>query len=178
MQGIFRIHLLNLPSPFGRADLMATTRTNRALFTTWSLLERAYLHLSQSLDQLLASASISQAQVATLLDIRAAVTPLSLSQLARLRVLQSASITALVDRLQDRGLLRRVRTNRDRRVIQLELTAEGEALCAKLYPVEAKDLAEHFAALSTNEFQCLTKSLRMLESATSLRSTQPASACL
>jgi DNA-binding MarR family transcriptional regulator len=41
-------------------------------------------------------------------------------------------VTRLVDRLEKRGLLTRVRSNEDRRVVRLALTPEGQAIAAKM----------------------------------------------
>lgn len=137
-------------------------RTALSLFTMWSLLEQAYSLLYRNLDRHLAKANISQSQASVLLGLKAVGHALPLSRIGSLRVLQASSVTALVDRLEAGGLVRRVRTSRDRRVVNLELTADGEALCEELYPRELLGLTENFAALGSREFDDLMQSLRTL----------------
>ncbi len=67
-----------------------------------------------------------------------------------LGVVQSA-ITPLVDRLEDQGMVQRVRSREDRRVCLVELTDKGQVLYAdqeKLYRAIA---AEMLAPLDTDE---------------------------
>jgi len=49
----------------------------------------------------------------------------SIKQLAELLSLAPHSVTELVDRAEDAGLVRRVEDNRDRRVARIALTSEG-----------------------------------------------------
>ncbi len=49
------------------------------------------------------------------------------AELAREYGIDASAVTRLVDRLEKRGLLTRVRSNEDRRVVRLALTPEGHA---------------------------------------------------
>jgi DNA-binding MarR family transcriptional regulator len=51
-------------------------------------------------------------------------------QLADALAVNQSSISALVDRLTRRGLVRRIRGRSDRRVVEIVLTARGDALVA------------------------------------------------
>jgi DNA-binding MarR family transcriptional regulator len=53
-------------------------------------------------------------------------------ELARELDVDAGAVTRLVDRLQAKGLLARVRSATDRRVVQLQLTADGEAAVKKV----------------------------------------------
>jgi DNA-binding MarR family transcriptional regulator len=88
--------------------------------------------------------------------------PLPLSRLARLLVQEAQSVTSLVDRLESRGLVRRVPDGRDRRVINVQLTGEGESLFGEIYPEAREGINDVFAALSPREMHSLTESLRKL----------------
>jgi DNA-binding MarR family transcriptional regulator len=57
-----------------------------------------------------------------------------MQQLARATALSSSATTRLVNRLEDRGLLRRVLCQDDRRGIYTELTDAGHALLAQARP--------------------------------------------
>ncbi|MGF6901488.1 MarR family winged helix-turn-helix transcriptional regulator [Paraburkholderia sp. GAS348] len=54
------------------------------------------------------------------------------AELAREYGIDASAVTRLVDRLEKRGLLTRVRSNEDRRVVRLALTPEGDAIAAKM----------------------------------------------
>src|SRR6266567_2410935 len=142
--------------------LLPTKRSAGSLFTIWSLLEQAYTLLYRNLDRHMAKAGVSQSQVSVLLGLKAVGHALPLSRIGSLRALQAASVTALVDRLEARGLVRRVRTSRDRRVVNLELTQDGDALCELLYPSELVALTENFADLGPAQYHDLLQSLRSL----------------
>src|ERR1700730_5502446 len=116
--------------------MVATERTSLSLFTMWSLLEQAYSLLYRNLDRHMAEAGVSQSQASVLLGLKAVGHALPLSGIGSLRALQASSVTALVDRLEAGGFVRRARTSRDRRIVNLELTASGEKLCKELYPRE------------------------------------------
>lgn len=54
------------------------------------------------------------------------------AELAREYGIDASAVTRLVDRLEKRGLLTRVRSNEDRRVVRLALTPEGHTIAAKM----------------------------------------------
>ncbi|MGP8475301.1 MarR family winged helix-turn-helix transcriptional regulator [Burkholderia sp. PR2] len=57
------------------------------------------------------------------------------AELAREYGIDASAVTRLLDRVEKRGLLSRVRSIEDRRVVRLELTDEGRALAERLPPV-------------------------------------------
>jgi DNA-binding MarR family transcriptional regulator len=59
--------------------------------------------------------------------------PKSAGQLAEATGLSTAATTTLLDRLEGRGLLRRVRDTADRRKVLVQMTAAGEQLTAECY---------------------------------------------
>jgi DNA-binding MarR family transcriptional regulator len=141
---------------------MTTERYPASAFTTWSLLHQAYSLIYKNLDQAMTKSGISQAQASVLVVLKSVGRPLPLSRLARLLVQEAQSVTSLVDRLESRSLVRRVPDGRDRRVINVQLTAEGESLFEQLYPEAREGISEIFTALSQRELHALTESLRKL----------------
>ena len=53
---------------------------------------------------------------------------LTAAELAREYGIDASAVTRLIDRLEKRGLLSRVRSKEDRRVVRLALTPEGHAI--------------------------------------------------
>ena len=70
------------------------------------------------------------------------------SEIAERMVTRDPDITRLVDRLEDRGLVQRVRSEEDRRVVNVRITAKGSKTLADLEPVVAqleKNLLANFS---------------------------------
>ncbi|CCG08785.1 MarR family winged helix-turn-helix transcriptional regulator [Pararhodospirillum photometricum] len=55
----------------------------------------------------------------------------------------SGSMTRMIDRLEGQGLIRRERSEEDRRVVRLALTEAGEALRPRLQEI-GREILEHF----------------------------------
>jgi DNA-binding MarR family transcriptional regulator len=68
-----------------------------------------------------------------------------MQQLARAAALSSSATTRLVNRLEERGLLRRILCEDDRRGIYTELTEAGEALLAQARPTHDRVLEDRLA---------------------------------
>ena len=141
---------------------MDDRRETTSFFTVWSLLHQSYSLIYKNLDQLLTKAGISQAQGAVLIILKSVGRPLPLSRLARLLVQEAQSVTSLVDRLENRGLVRRVPDNRDRRVINVEVTADGDALFERIYPDILQGISSILSALDSEEVSTFEHSLRTL----------------
>jgi DNA-binding MarR family transcriptional regulator len=71
-------------------------------------------------------------QQASILFMVASGKCLLAAELAREYGIDASAVTRLVDRLEKRGLLTRVRSSEDRRVVRLALTAEGHAIAARM----------------------------------------------
>lgn len=82
--------------------------------------------------------------------------------LARLNCSDNGAMTRMLDRLEAKGLLRRVRSEADRRIVHLELTREGKRI-ADLIPFGlSKVLNEHLEGFSKEEFKQLQSLLRRM----------------
>lgn len=68
------------------------------------------------------------------------------------RILRSGgSVTSVVDHLERRGLVRRVRGEQDRRQVRVGLTAAGAALVRRLLPGHVAAIVRQFAVLAAAE---------------------------
>ncbi|GAA3742756.1 MarR family winged helix-turn-helix transcriptional regulator [Salinactinospora qingdaonensis] len=84
-----------------------------------------------------------------------------MSQVSESVVLSQSATTRLVNRLEERGLLRRVLCPDDRRGIYTGLTEEGHRLLAEAHPTNDKALEEILDEAETNpELAPLVKALR------------------
>lgn len=103
---------------------------------------RARRTIVEAIDQQLAPLQISHAQwiVVMLVGDGAASTA---AELCKILIYDPGAMTRLLDRLEKKGVIRRVRTSDDRRAVRLELTPEGN----KLYPMILGALVEVFNRL-------------------------------
>ncbi|MDF2051573.1 MarR family transcriptional regulator [Arthrobacter sp. Cr_A7] len=86
-----------------------------------------------------------------------------MQQLARATALSPSATTRLVNRLEDRGLLRRILCDDDRRGIYTELTSSGISLLEKARPVHDETLERALAgALDIPELAPLVDALPKL----------------
>jgi len=92
--------------------------------------------------------------------------PLGQRELSRKVLTSAGNMTDLVDKLEARGLVRRVRQKLDRRAVLVELTAEGRALIEPLFTAHAADIAGAMAGLNHQELRELSLLLRKLGLAT------------
>jgi DNA-binding MarR family transcriptional regulator len=77
----------------------------------------------------------------------------TMAALAREQALDPGAMTRALDRLEAKGLLRRVRSLQDRRVVHLELTDEGRRQAAVVPPVLAEVLNAHLVGFSHDEWR-------------------------
>jgi len=93
------------------------------------------------------------------LEMGAATT---VAELARECLLDAGAMTRLLDRLEAKGLCRRVRSLEDRRVVNIELTAEGRAAAQQVPEILSRVQNEHLAGFSEAEWEQLKSYLRRI----------------
>ena len=94
----------------------------------------------------------------------------TMAALARDQALDPGAMTRALDRLEAKGLLRRVRSLQDRRVVKLELTEAGRAAAQHVPPVLSAVLNAHLAGFTEAEWQQLLSLLaRMASNGDALR---------
>lgn len=84
-------------------------------------------------------------------------------ELSRLLITHRSNVTGLVDRLEERGLLRRKANPRDRRVYLLALTGGGRRLIEKILPEYYRAVEALWGNVSVTRAQRLTSELETLE---------------
>lgn len=93
-----------------------------------------------------------QIGVILMLSSRRASTPFELS---RVMSYDSGSMTRLLDRLEKKGFVVRTRSNADRRMVQLELTPQGQQAARQLPGLGAAVLNEQLRGFSAEEHATL-----------------------
>jgi DNA-binding MarR family transcriptional regulator len=84
----------------------------------------------------------------------------TIASLARDQSLDPGAMTRALDRLETKGLLNRVRSLQDRRVVNLALTDEGRRLAEVVPPVLAEVLNAHLVGFSHDEWRLLLNLLQ------------------
>ena len=84
------------------------------------------------------------------------------AELCRHLSLDSGSMTRMLDRLEQKGLLSRKRSELDRRQVQLVLTEDGQQLADMLPHIGAQALNQLAGALEPGELQTLEKILKKI----------------
>jgi DNA-binding MarR family transcriptional regulator len=104
---------------------------------------------------------LSFAQWLVLLKLKegAAITA---SDLCRQMRHDNGALTRLLDQLEERGFLERQRSEEDRRVVRLDLTAAGRRKVAELLPLAIDGLNNAVANFSKTEFSELVRLLNKL----------------
>jgi DNA-binding MarR family transcriptional regulator len=129
------------------------------------LMRRVMQSITQETDKRLEPHGLTHAQWGPLFMLRKAGSA-TVAELARELQVDAGAMTRMLDRLEAKGLCRRVRSTDDRRVVNLALTPEGER-AADLVPVAlAEVLNLHLSGFTKAEWQTLKGLLlRMLDNA-------------
>ena len=111
--------------------------------------------------------NVSAPQIACLLALLEGG-PMALSQIAKKIMVNSSTLTGIIDRLELKGLVARTRTSMDRRVITIELTEEGRKLAENAPPPIQMKIVEGLKKLDEEEreqiIQALEKLAKMIDS--------------
>ena len=133
------------------------------------LMKRVLLSLVSQADKRLGLHDLTTAQWGPLMRLRMRGSS-TVAELARWAQIDAGAMTRLLDRLEKKGLCKRVRSTEDRRVVMVELTPEGLKAMANVPEMLADVLNQHLAGFSHAEWQTLTGFLkRMADNGDALR---------
>lgn len=90
--------------------------------------------------------------------------PLPPSRIAKDMMVKSSTVTGVVDRLEQKGLVRRTRNSPDRRVINVELTEAGIRLAENAPPPIQQKIIDGLSTLTERQVNRIVKALQMLTS--------------
>ena len=133
------------------------------------LVKRCGVLMTQLGERRFESTSVSFTQWMTLMRLGFQEEPISATQLSKELCHDMGALTRVVDELERRGLVRRERSRRDRRAVELAITAAGrrEAESGKRVIVDLmNELAEHYSATELNALVgLLQRMMAVLQSA-------------
>ena len=154
--------------PPGLASQAEHQRTALRLMSTSDKIEEVLVALRRLIratdlhsKKLVKLASVTGPQL-LLLKILASKDNLTISQLARDMSLSQATVTSILDRLQKRQLIERVRSSSDKRKVHPRLTEQGRELLAKAPPGLQDNFVNRFRTLDDWEQSMIIASLQRI----------------
>jgi len=134
-----------------------TIRTKEIVYSIRRLMQ-AGEHYTKELNKIY---NVSAAQINCLLALHENG-PLPPSQIAKHVMVNSSTVTGVIDRLEKKDLVRRLRISQDRRVITVELTKSGKMLAENApSPIQQK-IIDGLNQLSPSEIKQIALTLKRL----------------
>lgn len=125
------------------------------------LMRRVVTAVSHGIDRELAGCDLTNAQWLPLFKLYLGKAS-TVAELARECQLDAGAMTRMLDRLATKGLCRRVRSVEDRRVVNIELTPEGQVAAQGIPGVLSRVQNAHLAGFTLEEFEMLKSLLRRI----------------
>jgi DNA-binding MarR family transcriptional regulator len=117
-------------------------------FALWRFLDRTRYVIFRQREKELSGLGVTpeQAQVLDILRANNGIT--TINEIVRMTQLQHHSVSTLIDRMSKQGLVTKIRTQHDKRVLKIMLTDKGSLLFSEI-PIESVKKA--FSCLSDDE---------------------------
>lgn len=145
--------------PATSAKSSSTHETSSAAL--WVVLARAYRSMAAFVERSVAALDIGLSDF-MILEALLHKGPLTMSELCDAALITNASMTAAIDRLEERAFVERFFDKQDRRVRRVQLTAEGTALIKRLYAQHERDLDAVMADIPSAERIELRRGLKTI----------------
>lgn len=116
----------------------------------WVVLSRAHEAIARHAEADVARHGLTIAEFA-IIEALYHVGPMLLGELQRKILVSSGGVTYLVDRLENRGLVRREACPEDRRARYAALTPEGKRLMARIFPAHARVIERAMSGLTRSD---------------------------
>ena len=117
--------------------------------------------LLNSLDTELERFGLNSAQFIVLKQLGEGVARTA-ADLCRVLRYDTGAMTRILDRLEEKGLVRRERGREDRRVVWLRLAPQGRTLLPRLLAIASRVVDAHLAGFSANEIESFKGYLRRM----------------
>ena len=140
-------------------DASAAQQSREPAVRVWLILWKAAHAVEKNAMQSVSALGLGLSDFAVL-EVLLHKGPLPVNTVGKQILLTSSSITAAIDRLEARKLLRRVTIPKDRRSRIVELTQAGRRLIERGFQKHANDMEETMAVLKTNERAELVRLLK------------------
>ncbi len=125
------------------------------------LMRQILNQVGNEVERQLAHADLTKAQWVPLFKLYMCKTS-TVAELARQCNLDAGAMTRMLDRLEAKGLCKRVRSETDRRVVNIALTAAGAKAASDIPEILSGVQNAHLAGFDAEEFQTLRAYLRRI----------------
>ncbi len=125
------------------------------------LFKRTMAMIANAIDQELASFDLTHQQFSILMMLTQHRC-YTAADLARETGVDTGAITRILDRLEAKGIVRRVRSSADRRVVNIELTDSGAFAAQKMPVVAINVLNRHLVGFERDELEAMKSMLRRI----------------
>ncbi len=134
-----------------------------ATMTTWVLLRQTWSAMEKAAERRLAKTGLTPEQVHVLWICRDYPGLLTTAQIARLLSRQSQTVTGLLNRLERKGLLKRVPRRKGKPFTEIKITDKGTEAVGPAIEVARALMKEIMSTLSAREHEDVQRVLRVLQ---------------
>jgi MarR family 2-MHQ and catechol resistance regulon transcriptional repressor len=127
----------------------------------WVVLARCFNSFAQAEAHHLKSFDLTSPQFGVLESL-AHLGPMKMCEIGSKLLMSGANVTGVVDRLEKKGLVRRVMDAEDRRLFLIHLTEDGNKLIVKIFPLLAARIEAFAGVLTSKEKRQLIELLKKL----------------
>ena len=127
----------------------------------WIVLARAYRALAEWTERSMASHGMCLSDF-MVLEVLLHKGPMTMSAMGEKVLLANASMTSVVDRLHERGLVLRRSCDADRRIRIVDLTAKGREVISAMYCLHERGIEEVMEGLSQAERNVMRSGLKKI----------------
>lgn len=114
------------------------------------VLSRAYKAINEHVNKNIQASGLNPTEFAVL-ELLYHKGDVPLQQIGGKILLASGSITYVVDKLEQKGLLKRIACPKDRRVTYAQISDEGKKLIEEIFPEHARRIDQLMSSLEENE---------------------------
>ena len=124
--------------------------------TAWRGISDTYKTVYSHLNSDLRRYGLTPPQYAVLRIIGKSETgKMAMNEIGKQMIVTFANVTTIVDNLEKRNYVKRIRSLRDRRVVEVRLTASGAKLFKKIFRGHRKEIAKLMKILNNQELENL-----------------------
>lgn len=139
---------------------MSSEQVNQSL-KLFIVLSRAYRAVNENVNKLIQTYGLNPTEFAVM-ELLYHKGDQPLQQIGGKILLASGSITYVVDKLEQKGLLKRVACPKDRRVTYAQITEKGKSFIEDVFPDHAKQIDTLMSKLSEDEKESAIMILKKL----------------
>jgi MarR family 2-MHQ and catechol resistance regulon transcriptional repressor len=129
--------------------------------STWVKLARSFTSFSKKSTEQIKVFGLTQPQFAVI-EALGHLGPLKVGEICNKMLVSGGNMTLVLDNIEKLGLLERIPSKKDRRAIDVQLTAKGEELFNEIFASHAEHITKLMSVLTTEEQKTLSNLLKKL----------------